>query len=1219
MGRPPTADGRSDPPRARTTAGPGIATRLSLERTVEALTGQPATPLAVGPYRVIDRLGAGGMGVVFLAHDDRLDRRVAIKVLRRDVADLGTPTSAVLDEARALARLDHPNLVTVHEVGESDGQSYIVMEYIEGRDLRTFAADASGAEVLRVLLDAARGLAAAHRGGVVHGDFKPENVLVDRSGRARVIDFGVAGLARALDGRTSAGTPGYVAPEVTRGEPITPRSDVYALAVVFFELLCGRRPAGARDVTGPLPRGAPPRLLRVLRAAASADPAARPPDAGAFVAAAEATARRHRRWRRAAVAGAAAAVFTIAGAWIARAPADRGDDPRAHVPPVTVPALTSPAPADPHGVYTARLENGLTVFLVPRPADTTVEARLVIRAGYPDERGRPGLAHLALVAFESGGARLGARDATADRALRQREAALFDALARTEGPTERAESFAALDELRRSAKDVWTRPPIAPLLSGMGARRYGALQGWDLRTVVELPTGRLRSYLAFEAERLGHPALRDFWRLVVAAIREAGASAKITAPGERLADRLVTEHLGYPVDPAAEIDTLARFPYRDAAAFLDRTVAPNRAALILIGGFDPQMAFAAVRAAFEPLAAGPPAPPPPRARPLGASVERTTTGPTPRTDVAFPLDPTDARVQVAADLLVRLLDTPPPGLPSGWRAARVPFELRFFKTSETAPPDPDELRTFLRSLDPETLAPRIPRLRLARSLALESKEHLADHLADLFTFGVPWRALAALDTAEDAVLTGAVANLAADLARAPAVVVRTEPGPKPAVPIPPLPEPSPIAFPETLDPVAEAIAATPGVSQEPRFLYEGRDYQLSVAGGRLFLAVPDDGPVVRAELFAPHGGATVAACIVGRALEARARRIPALEAARVRVRCTDRALIVSIAMRTRDEPAVRAALADLLARPTGPNAWAEARARVQARLSRHRRDPRRLGHALLEIALFGRSSGRTGPDALADDDGTVAPIARAVARGRFDLAVTGGDADAWRAWFEAHPAGGLDRTRRAMAGALHDRTVIEPDLGLAHAAWAAVAGPVPPPQVASAEIVRTVLTARLGDLERQVGTQGPVRIQWLHDDRRPAPSAALVVEAVLPPGRVEAFYDAVEEAAARPWTDGEIEGARAQVEALYRTLGTPRRRVARFVHDFVAAGETTDPRAAIWATLPGASAAQVRALARTIAQGRRVRALATPGPVPSEAVQPADAPMIGTTADIVPR
>ncbi len=1219
MGPPPTADGRSDPPQAQAAAGPGIATRLSLERTVEALTGQPAAPLAVEPYRVIDRLGSGGMGVVFLAHDDRLDRRVAIKVLRRDVAGLGAPTSTVLDEARVLARLNHPNLVTVHEVGESDGQPYIVMEYVEGRDLRSFAAKATGAEVLRVLLDAARGLAAAHREGVVHGDFKPENVLVDRSGRARVIDFGVAGLARALDGRTSAGTPGYVAPEVARGGSITPRSDVYALAVVFFELLCGRRPAGARDITGPLPRGVPPRLLQVLRAAAASDPAARPADAGVFVAAAEETIRRQRRWRRMAAVGAVAVLFAGAGAWFSRVPEDRVEDPNAAVQPVAAPALASPDPADPHGVYTARLENGLTVFLVPRPADTTIEARLVIRAGYPDEQDQPGLAHLALVAFESGGARLGARDPTADRALRQREAALFDALARTEGLTERAELFAALDELRRSAKDVWTRPPIAPLLSGMGARRYGALQGWDLRTVVELPAGRLRSYLAFEAERLGHPVLRDFWRLVVAAIREAEGSAKITAPGERLADRLVTEHLGYRVDPAAEIETLARFPYREAAAFLDRTVAPNRAALILIGGFEPQMAFAAVRAAFEPLAADPPPPPPPRASPLGAPVERTTTGPTPRTDVAFPLDPTDARVQVAADLLVRLFDDPLPGLPSGWRAARVPFELRFFKTSETGPPDPDELRTFLRSLDPETLAPRIPRLRLARSLALESKAGLADQLADLFTFGVPWREVAALDTAEDAVLAGAVADLAAHLARVPAVVVRTEPGPKPAVPIPPLPEPNPIAFPETLDPVAEAIAATPGVSQEPRFLYEGRDYQLSVTGGRLFLAVPDDGPIVRAELFVPHGGATVAACIVGRALEARARRIPALEAARVRVRCADQALVLSVAMRPRDEPAVRAALADLLDHPPGPNAWAEARARVQARIARNRRDPRRLGHALLEVALFGRSSGRTGPDALAADDGTVGRIARAVARSRFDLAVTGGDADAWRAWFEAQPAGGLDRTRRTMAGALHDRTVIEPDLGLAHAAWAAVAGPVPPSQVASAEIVRTVLTARFGDLERQVGTRGPVRIQWLRDDRRPAPSAALVVEAVLPPGRVKAFYDAVEEAAARPWTDEEIDRARAEVEAVYRTLGTPRRRVARFVHDFVAAGEATDPRAAIWAALPGASAAQVRALARTIAQGRRVRTLATPGPVPGEDVQPADAPASRTAADIVPR
>ncbi len=218
---------------------------------------------AVGRYVILDRIGAGGMGVVYAAYDPELDRRVALKLLRTD--RFAAPGHLrLLREAKALARLTHPNVVAVHDAGTFGDQVFVAMELVEGETLRQWleAGARSWREVLDRLLAAGRGLAAAHAAGLVHRDFKPENVLLGRDGRVRVVDFGLAkALADAAEepaapdsgGELASpltewgavlGTPAYMAPEQIRGIAADARSDQFSFCVALYEALYGERPFG---------------------------------------------------------------------------------------------------------------------------------------------------------------------------------------------------------------------------------------------------------------------------------------------------------------------------------------------------------------------------------------------------------------------------------------------------------------------------------------------------------------------------------------------------------------------------------------------------------------------------------------------------------------------------------------------------------------------------------------------------------------------------------------------------------------------------------------------------------------------------------------------------------------------------------------------------------------------------------------------------------------
>lgn len=225
----------------------------------------------LGRYHVLRELGRGSMGVVLRAWDPELARPVAIKLLRDVRRD------ELRDEARTLARLRHPNVVTVYDVFADEHGAYLAMELVEGDTLEGFCTGRPQREILDACIRAGRGLAAAHDAGVIHRDFKPENVLCTADGEVRVSDFGLArGADDVATDRAIAGTPAYMAPEILRREPATARSDQYSFCVTLHEMLTGTRPG---DVDSKLP----PYLARALRRGLARDPAGRFPSMHALL------------------------------------------------------------------------------------------------------------------------------------------------------------------------------------------------------------------------------------------------------------------------------------------------------------------------------------------------------------------------------------------------------------------------------------------------------------------------------------------------------------------------------------------------------------------------------------------------------------------------------------------------------------------------------------------------------------------------------------------------------------------------------------------------------------------------------------------------------------------------------------------------------------------------------------------------------------------------
>ena len=204
----------------------------------------------VAHYRIISRIGAGGMGTVYLAEDTNLKRRVALKFLRAETAGNPEGAARLLREARAASALDHPHIATIYEIGDHAGQPFIAMAHYDGETLeaRLARGQMSMVEVARIVAEMADALAAAHAAGIVHRDLKPSNLMLTATGSVKVLDFGIAKIETAetvtkLTGEGSTlGTAAYMSPEQAAGEVVDARSDLWSLGVVTHEMLAGRRP-----------------------------------------------------------------------------------------------------------------------------------------------------------------------------------------------------------------------------------------------------------------------------------------------------------------------------------------------------------------------------------------------------------------------------------------------------------------------------------------------------------------------------------------------------------------------------------------------------------------------------------------------------------------------------------------------------------------------------------------------------------------------------------------------------------------------------------------------------------------------------------------------------------------------------------------------------------------------------------------------------------------
>ena len=197
-------------------------------------------------YEILDKVGAGGMSDVYKAKDHILDREVAVKVLKAEFAEDVTFVTKFRSEAQSAARLEHPNIVNIYDVGSENGMYYIVMEYVEGITLKTYIEKKGRLnfkEAISIAIQVGRGIEAAHKKNIIHRDIKPQNIIISTEGKVKVTDFGIA---RAASSNTIhadvMGSVHYASPEQARNGYVDGRSDIYSLGIVMYEMVTGRVP-----------------------------------------------------------------------------------------------------------------------------------------------------------------------------------------------------------------------------------------------------------------------------------------------------------------------------------------------------------------------------------------------------------------------------------------------------------------------------------------------------------------------------------------------------------------------------------------------------------------------------------------------------------------------------------------------------------------------------------------------------------------------------------------------------------------------------------------------------------------------------------------------------------------------------------------------------------------------------------------------------------------
>ncbi|MCZ6820380.1 MAG: protein kinase [Calditrichaeota bacterium] len=201
----------------------------------------------ISHYRILEKLGEGGMGVVYKAQDSNLNRTVAIKFLPRQISASAQDRQRFSTEAKAAAALNHPNIATIHAIEEADDETFIVMEYVEGHELKEEIAQGSLPieKAINIATQIAEGLHAAHKKGIVHRDIKSANIMLTETGQVKIMDFGLAkvrGGAQVTKVGTTVGTAAYMSPEQARGDELDHRTDIWSFGVVLYEMLAGRLP-----------------------------------------------------------------------------------------------------------------------------------------------------------------------------------------------------------------------------------------------------------------------------------------------------------------------------------------------------------------------------------------------------------------------------------------------------------------------------------------------------------------------------------------------------------------------------------------------------------------------------------------------------------------------------------------------------------------------------------------------------------------------------------------------------------------------------------------------------------------------------------------------------------------------------------------------------------------------------------------------------------------
>ncbi len=848
----------------------------------------------IGRFEIIKLLGRGGMGAVYLAKDDELQREVALKLLHSAGPDA---SSRLLTEARSLARLKHPNVVTVYDVGRDGDHVYVAMEYISGQTLRRWLDPSRPIErQLEVLRDAGAGLLAAHEQGLVHRDFKPENVMVGGDGRVQVLDFGLASNAdieATSAPRALVGTPAYMAPEQARGDTADARTDQFAFCVVLYEALHGERPFSDRPRededakrsaplrTSDIDEAVPPAVARALAKGLSARPEDRfdsmEPLLG-ILGRASRPEPRHARWRSIALVS----TLLIIGGLIATgnnmpwrtSPLERR---RAILEASDLPSTrATPAQGDPFKVSIHRLKNGLTIFASKNQNIPRIAVQMVIRAGSRDDPpSASGVANLARRMMDMGTQKLGtrnhAREAEALARVRRLSVELGERSA--EPPSERT---AALQKARADAAR-WALPDeFRRLSSAIGIdHASSALHPRATIFSAQMPSERFAQWAVLEGERWSSPVARLFGR----ELRAVGGSSPQTFD-----QFLYRDHAyGRPARGRAEDLSSALLPAVEA--FMAQRYVPNNAALILAGDIDMTAALPILEEAFarwrpRPLIDHPHAPPAPLARsesvdaqapdaPLVAMLGRAPAS----------FQPRDAVVEVTKKLLEA---------PELWmeRAKVAPLEdvrLAFERTRETrswsliAEPGPGQ------SLDAAVVALRdrlaeleraevelgqvegiLSRARIRYNVLSTNNELRATRIAQAYADQGDWPPPYFINDTKP-VTARELRKLVHHLRTTPQIVVKAEREPS-------IERPSPPALTETAPPwsaFAKRLIAERPAERPVRFVWPDRDYHLtSVPSGELITVINKDDEIFEVALEWSLGwSAMPALCVALAALD----------------------------------------------------------------------------------------------------------------------------------------------------------------------------------------------------------------------------------------------------------------------------------------------------------------------------------------------------------------